>query len=223
MTSLNLAKSFVGHAISVFEILNSPTLHTLQGISLARHISEMYMSLLPHLIKDTTTCQQIRQLIDKWPQWQQRLHLEFLLSTALKHNQAYEQGLLAASAALADPTATDKRVLVPCSAYVDHVLVQDNATTVTVEGWMLLWNTTPPNTIKLCLGTAPSLAPVQFEPMQRPDVLQHFVSGSHDCGFRATFELPKPLNEPQEPASIKGYYLDHVVSEPVAFVIKKNT
>jgi glycosyltransferase involved in cell wall biosynthesis len=195
MTSLNKAKSFVGHAISVYQIINHPAITSKNDFELAQRLSKFYSLHCAYLVKDPNAFEGAQKMVHNWPNFQEQLFMQHLLTIVYEANQSYRRGLYAASEELSQPDGLHKRVTVPCAGYIDNVTFEPSANdsqsgyTVTIEGWMLLWDTTAVENIELLIDKEQRLLPLTFTTISRPDVIQHFVRGEVVCGFKATFKV----------------------------------
>lgn len=219
MTSLNLARSFIGYAITQYEILKYfSKIKDINQIKFTELLANEYSIHCSNLMLKDDVPEECFSLASKISNLGHSIYIKHILNAKKNLMLQYRKGLNDATIALLGVDGTEKRVTAPCVSYIDHVGIDSislgnnkEITRITLVGWMLLWGKAAPSSIKIFLDSKHSESPITYEQISRPDVLKYHAKGQLMCGFKATFEIGKPFIQ----ISVKGYWKDNVISEPI--------
>ena len=219
MTSISAARSFIGYAITQYEILKSlSTIKTANQINFAELLINQYSIHCSNLISNDDVLKEAFSLASSVEKICHSIYIKHLLKSRQNLSIEYRKGLNDATIALASSVDAEKRATAPCVSSIDAVEIDAVSSgsdkeffCISIAGWMLLWGKVAPASIKIFLDNQHHELPVAYEQVSRPDVLKHHPLGQVMCGFKATFEIKKPFSQ----VFIKGYWQDNVVSEPI--------
>lgn len=217
--SLAAAKSFMGYAVSHFEMINTqhPLLEPLQLEFSRSVITNVYVHCMK-ILESPKHVAAVWPLVLAWHHPAQRLHMEALLFSAEKINSAYLLGMNDATQGLLPSPGAQGRATVPTLGHVDEVLCNppnhdQPGHTLTVTGWMLLWHQHVPDALTL-LHDSKVYSAHAVKWTSRPDVLEHHQHATLTCGFTARFMVDKPI---ESGFAITGLLGRAVQSEAIAY------
>ena len=217
--SLAAAKSFMGYAVSHFEMINTQQ-HLLEPrqLEFSRSvITNVYVHCMK-ILESPKHIAAVWPLVHAWHHPAQRLHMEALLYSAEKINSAYLLGMNAATQGLLPSPDAQGRATVPTLGHVDEVLCNppnhdQPGHTLTVTGWMLLWHQHVPDALTLLHDSRVYTAHA-LKWTSRPDVLEHYPHAPLACGFTAQFIIDKPI---ESGFAMTGLLGRAVQSEAIAY------
>jgi glycosyltransferase involved in cell wall biosynthesis len=219
--SLSDAKSFIGYAVTHFEVLHAQ--HNVSNAEQAEFSKLIATNVYVHCMKILEEPDNISAcwpLVKQWHHLGQRLHMEALLYSAEHIASARSLGMQSATEGLMPKRTASGRAMVPTFGFIDainHESCKVGARLYTVvEGWLLLWGCEVPDTLTLSSGSQnATLTQLNWHP--REDVKVHHAQAKLQCGFKAVFKFD---STPTDQFRLVGLLGSCAESEPLFFSSK---